>query len=947
MGVPTVFISYSHKDKRWKDRLVDQLKVLSVGKFEIWHDHRIGAGDTWLLEIEKAIERAQVAVLLISPEFLTSNFICDKEVPRLLERRKTGGLCLIPVIVHPCAWEKVGWLAQLQCRPEGGWALTKRRKAQADQVLADLAVEIQDLLRDSAPVPSTPPLQGTSSPLIDLGGLIRVLHFVGREKELAQLDADWDDPSLNVLNLVGFWGLGKSALVGRWLGQMAQGGWRGAERVLAWSFDDQGLGDRVTSAELFLDHSLRRLGDPAPEAGSPRDRGFRLAELVRQQRTLLVLDGVETLQHPPGPHEGRLADPGLTALLGGLAAANPGLCLVITQEPVADLPFLSQTARTRELQSLDTESGIELLRNLGVRGRGAELRATVEELSGHALTLTLLGNYIRKAHGGDVLKRSEVELGKVDERQGGHAFQMIDAYVRSLGQKPELLILRLLGLFDGPADAGSLIALRRAESPIPGLTDGLAGLSDEDWRWAVSGLRENGLLTAADPRSPEGLDAHPLIRAYFAAELKDRMPDAWRKGNLCIYEYLKSPSVAPDLPETLEAMQPLYAAVVHGCRAGYHREAWEEVFQRRIQRGPEVFSTRRLGAFGSELRALRGFFDRPWNQPIPAFTGEQRSLLLSTVGSRLRGLGRLREACSPIQAALDSELERGSWERAAVRSTLLAELSLALGEISRAEAFARQGIELADRGDRADLRAARRMMLAYILHQAGRRDDSAAIFCEAKSLAEQAGTTVPLYYLLRYSEFVLDCAEPDDGSGLDGLASPSDASLRFRSVCQEILSQTMPQVDRPEFAAMPPLEQASLELTLGWAHLGLAAASPGTEVDFERAAVRLDRAMHLLRQARVEEFVVTGLLACASLRRFRSDFAGASADLAEAMEIAEFSSMCLHESDICLEWARLCRNQEDPEAARGYVARARKLVVDIGYGRRERNVAYLERVLGS
>ena len=67
MGTPTVFISYSHKDEAWKERLVTQLRVLQMeGLLDVWDDRRIEAGDDWYPEIQKAIERAALAILLIS-----------------------------------------------------------------------------------------------------------------------------------------------------------------------------------------------------------------------------------------------------------------------------------------------------------------------------------------------------------------------------------------------------------------------------------------------------------------------------------------------------------------------------------------------------------------------------------------------------------------------------------------------------------------------------------------------------------------------------------------------------------------------------------------------------------------------------------------------------------------------------------------------------------------
>ncbi|MCZ7361108.1 MAG: toll/interleukin-1 receptor domain-containing protein, partial [Candidatus Methanoperedens sp.] len=84
MTQPSVFISYSHKDEIWKDRLVTHLGVLEQeGLLDLWDDRRIGAGEDWEREIQKAMAKASVAVLLISADYLNSKFILGEEVPTL------------------------------------------------------------------------------------------------------------------------------------------------------------------------------------------------------------------------------------------------------------------------------------------------------------------------------------------------------------------------------------------------------------------------------------------------------------------------------------------------------------------------------------------------------------------------------------------------------------------------------------------------------------------------------------------------------------------------------------------------------------------------------------------------------------------------------------------------------------------------------------------------
>jgi hypothetical protein len=166
MPGPSVFLSYSHKDEAWKDRLVTHLGVLQrEGLLDPWDDRRIGAGANWHEEIQQAIERASVAILLISADFLTSKFILEQEVPPLLERRQAEGLHIVPVILRPCAWKRVSWLSSIQSHPKDGRALSAGNNHQIEANLAAVADEAITLIentrqvaRPSAPA-TTPPVK--------------------------------------------------------------------------------------------------------------------------------------------------------------------------------------------------------------------------------------------------------------------------------------------------------------------------------------------------------------------------------------------------------------------------------------------------------------------------------------------------------------------------------------------------------------------------------------------------------------------------------------------------------------------------------------------------------------------------------------------------------------------------------------------------------------------
>jgi Protein kinase domain/NACHT domain len=280
----------------------------------------------------------------------------------------------------------------------------------------------------------------------------------GLEEDTAFLDDAWATQQVNVVIIVAWAGVGKSTLVNHWLRRMAAERYRSAELVFGWSFYRQGTSGDTSSADEFLDTALTWFGDPAPQIGTAWEKGERLARLIAKRRALVVLDGLEPLQNPPGPQESRLREPSLQALLRELAAFNNGLCVITTRLTVADIADHERTSvLRRNLEQLSNDAGEQLLRALGVKGSEAELRSASDEFSGHCLALTLLGSYLTDAHDGDIRRRKEVsERLSQDVRQGVHARKVMESYQTWFGEGPELSVLRMLGLFDRSADEKAL-----------------------------------------------------------------------------------------------------------------------------------------------------------------------------------------------------------------------------------------------------------------------------------------------------------------------------------------------------------------------------------------------------------------------------------------------------------------------------------------------------------
>ena len=259
---------------------------------------------------------------------------------------------------------------------------------------------------------------------------------------------------------------------------------------------------------------------------------------------------------------------------------------------------------------------------MGVKGQDAELRSASDEFSGHCLALALLGSYLSDAYNGDIRFRKEASerLGH-DVRQGVHARKVMESYQNWFGEGPELSFLRMLGLFDRPADEKALGALLKPPA-IRGLTESLTDLSPSEWRTILAKLRRARLLAGEDPHNLGHLDTHPLVREYFGEQLRSQRSEAWKECNKRLYHYYRT--LAPQLPNSFREMEPLFLAVICGCNAGLFREALHEVYIPRIQRGNASFAANVLGATGPLLSVLVHYFeDGRWGSLIEtAIEGE-------------------------------------------------------------------------------------------------------------------------------------------------------------------------------------------------------------------------------------------------------------------------------------------------------------------------------------
>ncbi|MBF0285719.1 MAG: TIR domain-containing protein [Magnetococcales bacterium] len=900
-----VFLSHSSEDKPRVKVLAEKLRDAGV---KVWLDEWcIEPGDHISWQVNEGLKKSRKIVVCLSKDAVESGWVWRECESRLFKDPLNKNKQFIPVLLETCEIPDI----------LNGYLYVDYRQSDESSLLKLIkAVRGASPASPKAETASFPPENVSLSRLPNTDA-----QLFGRDEELQQLDEAWTNPSIKMVTLVAAGGVGKTALVNGWLNRMEAKHYGGAQRVYGWSFYSQGTSEaRQASSDLFMDETLREFGDADPKLGSAWERGKRLANLIRRQRTLLILDGLEPLQYPEAIHQGKLKDQGMESLLKELGRSNPGLCVVTTRAAVRDLSTLeSGPLRRIDLGFLTPEAGADFLASFKLKGTRREMMDASREYHGHALSLRLLGNYLAAVCDGEIRQRDSIPALTDDEAQGNHARRVLDSYDTWLEGTPELEILHLMGLFDRPAEPGAIQALL-AEPVISDLTEKLAGLTKAQWKFALQRLRKLGLLIQAD-HDPEVLDAHPLIREHFAEHLKAHHAEAWQAAHLRLYDYFKA---LPEklhgkfLPDTLEEMEPLFRAVTHGCLAGKPQETLDEVFWLRIRREAEHYSTRKLGAFASDLAAGSAFFTQPWRELAAGLREDDKAYVLIAAAFGLRAQGRIREAVETFEVAEAFYIEQRSRVTAARVSGNLSELRLTLGEVTRAAEAGGRSVRLADDSEDFFWRSSNRATYADALHQAGELKNAEVLFQQAEAIQRERQPEYPYLYSCqgyRYCNLLLSKGRWEEV--LDRVAQTLEWGRKFK---------------------LSMMTLALEQLTLGRTHLHKAVAENAPLTD---ARCWLNHAVDGLRKAGARHEIPRGLIARAGLWRVMQDWDKARDDLDEATEIAQRGEMALFYVDIALEEARLAKDLGDSTTFDCQKTKAAELIQETGYKRRLKDLAEL------
>jgi len=827
-------------------------------------------------------------------------------------------------------------------------------------------VQAQKPLGSQEPTPNKLENETTLGQLkVDLDRLPEpTTQLVGREAELAQLDKALKDPKKAIVAMIAGGGVGKSALIWEWL-QHLEPKYGGATRVFAWSFYSQDSHQKLNSSAPFFEAALPFFDYKGTIPKDEIEKARALAERLREHHSLLLLDGLEPLQHPVHMQGGEVTDVAIKELLRCIRyyrlgeSGDKNLVIIATRQPVVELEKWEGYVPI-DLQVLSDQAGANLLQSLNVKGSQADLEAANHDMGGHALGLVLMGRLLVERFHGDIQRRDQLPNLFEESLAGENALHVLRYYDKDYWQsanfiqrvyhrfkKPvvlERILLRLVGLFERPMGLPEKqILVERAEYAKP-----LAQLKRKDWQQLEQRLEQAGLLLKHDSHGERHQwDTHPLVRHYFGQTFREQEPKAYRQAQQVLFEYYQS---VPEKhqPDRLEKLEPLYRAVVHGCLAGEYQKAWKEVYIERIRRGSEHYSTKQLGAYAHDLTALSAFFPDGWDKPVNnGLTEQDLALLLGQTSFYMMSLGRLFEAIKPRQIDIKIVDRLKMWGNAAVSARNLVDLHILIGQLNEAENVAQQALKYANQTNKNPLfsQMASHAKLATVLHRQGKLNEALEQFTLAEKLQAKRNPESPYLCSLwgaQYCSLLLEQAT--DAEATDAVLNRGQYAHEMACHDNQLVDKALDSITIARAQNPMVIEPSEQLIYFNEAVLGIRKASKMNflpmvllaranfsrfQQDIEAAQRDLDESLDIIQTCGMKLFLVDTALLQGNL--YLDQNSTANECYKTAKEFIEITGYHLRDTELDLLGARIAFSENDLDKAQLYLQKAREMLEKMGY----------------
>jgi tetratricopeptide (TPR) repeat protein len=526
-------------------------------------------------------------------------------------------------------------------------------------------------------------------------------NFVGQEAKLETITEWYNNPEVRIGALIGWGGVGKSALVRKWYDELDSNNIK-PDGIFWWGFY------RNAYLEQFLNALLRFVsqGRIEPETiKSTWEKTDRIKESIHQGAYLIILDGLEQMQKSASGDEfGTMIHRECTELLHYFADVPKGLCLITARYPVKDLDeWHERSYKNLPLIDLSVPDSLLMLRRRGVKGSEEDMTEVITRYKGHALSLTSVAGYLNRYYDGDIKQAPDVKFVLSDRERFKDVNKLLRKYAEKMSDS-ERIFLYIFSLFRTEVTENDFAIVFRHKVKGTEFNKVLVRMHELDFRDLISGLVDWRLISY--DKTKKTYTTHPLIKGYFESTFDEKIKKLCHKH---IYQYFGL--YAPEWPETLDEMQPLFEQVYHGCAAGLYDDAWE-----------------------TNLSLARTFFPEGDLSRLPLVSKKiVQSWLLNEAGLALLNLGRPKDAVELLVKKTNMEIGDKDWIDTTTGYVNLAELHFRIGDLERALSYAEKARDAAKKTT-SDRMIIPKVVFAWILHLMGKSEAAGKEFREADVL---------------------------------------------------------------------------------------------------------------------------------------------------------------------------------------------------------------------
>ncbi|MEW6103090.1 MAG: adenylate/guanylate cyclase domain-containing protein [bacterium] len=685
-------------------------------------------------------------------------------------------------------------------------------------------------------------------------------NFVGRIEELKAITNWYKSPEVKIGALVGWGGVGKSALVRKWFDCLKESNIH-PDGIFWWGFYRNPYLDRFLIALfVYLSQDRFKLDDYK----TSWQKIDKIKELLLEREYLIILDGLEEMQKSQSDNEfGKMQHPEFTDLLKYIADADfRGLFIVTTRFSLTDIEKYLSYQRL-EIEELSREDTRLLFQRIGVRGGEDEIDAIWKEFKGHTLSLVLLANYL--GPGGDIKRAKEIPSFYSDKEAGGKAYRILLWYDKQLNEE-QRRFMKIFSLFRGAVSEREFEGVFQTKM-------------DFHFQRMVENLCQRRLITKGD----HTYTTHPLIKGYFESIFDKEEKKLTHKA---IYEYFGKRT--KDMPQTLEEMQPLFEQVYHGCSAGLYDEVYNDVYQDKIHRGNEFYITHKLGAYAADLSLSLNFFPNKDLSQMPGVSKKQdRAWLLNETGVSLLFIGRPSEARDLMIRAIKMDIENEDWKNASLGYQNLADLQISIGEVISTKEASKKALEMAEKANDKQYIVISKVRLGYSLFLLGETESAERYFKEADRLQKEIDPEAGGLYAFSgdlYADLLME---------LERIADAFRISKRNLEIC---MKYKWPNNISKCHRSLGKIERI--------------------RKDYHKSKKHLDKALQIGKAIGVPYLEIEALIEFGRLKLEINDYKGCEKDLQNALKLCAHTGFKLYEPEAELILAKLYSAQGNSEQAK-------------------------------